>query len=158
MHTILISIIIYIIQLMDNCEDFGDKSWKNKNAIRSGLDPLICPKGRYDFLKSSPVPKGDSELPNVIFQNHHLFYQEALSNQFITSNAKLTVVTLQSLNLFIRCFPRKLFDEILCTKSFVDLKLYGYMYIHACVVCVTMISGSSKNLASYIAYYVFICT
>ena len=62
----------------------------------------------------------DSGLPNTAFQDHHLFYQEVLSTESITSNAKITVVTLQSLHQFIRVFPRELFDSTLCTKSFIQ--------------------------------------
>ena len=57
---------------------------------------------------------------NTVFQDHHHFYQEVLSKESITSNAKITVVTLQSLNQFIRAFPTYLFDSTLCTKSFIE--------------------------------------
>ena len=57
----------------------------------------------------------------AVFQelDHHLFYQEMLSNESVISNPKLTVVILQSLNLFIQAFPRDLVDSTLCTKSFI---------------------------------------
>jgi len=64
-----------------------------------------------------------SEPPTTVFQDHHLFYQEVLSNESITSNDKLTLVTLQSLNQFIRVFPRNLFEETLCTKPFIETLL-----------------------------------
>ena len=66
------------------------------------------------------VDFGDSELPNTAFQDHHLFYQEMLSNESITSNAKITVAILQSLNQFIRQLRMDLFDSTLCTKSFIE--------------------------------------
>ena len=43
-----------------------------------------------------------------------------LSNESITSNAKITVVILQSLKLFIRQLRRDLFNSKLCTKSFIE--------------------------------------
>ena len=92
------------------------------------LQSIQCPK-KYTLLvcqtlnnimscgKSIEFDK--SEL-NIVFQNNHLFYQEVLSNGFITSNAKLTTFILKSLNQFIRGFPRDLLDGSLCTNSFIE--------------------------------------
>lgn len=66
---------------------------------------------------------GESQVPDTVFQENHLFYQEVLNKESITSNAKLTVVTLQSLQQFIRMFPKELFEEALCTKPFVETLL-----------------------------------
>ena len=42
----------------------------------------------------------EAELPTAVFQDHHLFYQEVLNKEVITSNPKFTVIVLQSLNQF----------------------------------------------------------
>ena len=68
---------------------------------------ISCESGRFELL-------------NAVFKDHYLFYQEVLCNISIISNTKLTVVTLRSLNQFIRAFPKDLFDSTLCTKSFIQ--------------------------------------
>ena len=77
---------------------------------------LSCGRSRSMF--------GQSELPKTIFSDgHHLFYQEVLNKENITSDSKLTVVVLSSLNRFIRIVPQDLFEETICTKPFVDTLL-----------------------------------
>lgn len=79
------------------------------------LNNIVCSGKNIGF--------NESELPNAVFQNHHLFYQEVLNKEAITGNPKLTVVILQSLNQFIRSFPRNAFEETLCTKPFIETLL-----------------------------------
>ena len=63
---------------------------------------------------------GKRSKSDAAFKDHYPFYQEVLSNESITSNRKLTAVTLQLLNHFIFTFPRDLFDSTLCIKSFIE--------------------------------------
>ena len=77
---------------------------------------LSCGRSRPMF--------GQSELPKTIFsEGHHLFYQEVLSKENITSDSKLTVVVLSSLNRFVRIVPQDLFEETISTKPFVETLL-----------------------------------
>ena len=88
--------------------------WPEKYVI------LVCEMLNNILSCGKMVEFGDSQLPNTAFQDHHLFYQEALSNKSITSNAMITVAVLQSLNQFVRQLHRELFDSTLCTKSFIE--------------------------------------
>ena len=66
------------------------------------------------------IGRENLELINTVFQDRHLFYQEVLNNESITSNVIITVTILQSLKQFIRQLHRDLFDSTLCTKSFIE--------------------------------------
>ena len=78
---------------------------------------LSCGRNRSSMF-------GQSELPKTMFsEGHHLFYQEVLSKENITSDSKLTIVVLSSLNRFVRIVPQELFEETICTKPFVETLL-----------------------------------
>lgn len=82
---------------------------------------LVCEMlGNIVSCGKSHVFGGESNLPNTVFQDHYLFYQEVLSTESITSSAEHTAVILQSLNQFVRSLPRNLFEETLCTKPFIE--------------------------------------
>ena len=83
----------------------------------------VCETLNNILLCGRKIAFGDSHLIQAIFQDHHLFYQEVLSNDSVTSNAKYTIIALQSLNHLIRVFPKDLFEESLCTKPFVETLL-----------------------------------
>ena len=75
----------------------------------------VCEMLNKIFSCETKIQRSDA-----VFQDHYLLYQEMLCNESVISNLKLTVVILQSLNLFIHAFPRDLVDSTLCTKSFIE--------------------------------------
>ena len=81
---------------------------------------LVCEMLNNIISFSKTIGFVNSELLNTVFQDHHLFYLEALSNESVKLNSKFSVIVLQSLHQFVRIFPRESFEATLCTKSFLE--------------------------------------